>query len=80
MMMTFTITLALKCHWFDCLDHWLIWFTSLPYVIVVIFIAVVIVDQVYSRMWEFMSSRDHVLTSSTRVLGSSSSFSSSQYL
>ena len=45
-------------------------------VVIVIAIRISLVDQVYSRMWEFMSSRDHVLTSSTRVLRSSSSFSS----
>ena len=45
-------------------------------VVIVIAIRIWLVDQVYSRMWEFMSSRDHVLTSSTRVLRSSSSFPS----
>ena len=45
-------------------------------VVIVIAIRIWLVDQVYSRMWEFMSSRDHVLTSSTRVLCSSSSFPS----
>ena len=77
MMITYGIKMSLVWLFFKIsLDDEVYVIVIIIAVVIVIAIRIWLVDQVYSRMWEFMSSRDHVLTSSTRVLRSSSSFSS----